>query len=201
MKPIGQWTTADIIDFCRKVDKKTWLKTGAAAAAGLLIFVFVIWPAWFTRVSVRGQISALESQIALSQALMKKKPEWLRQKEEYAKFIQNAKQRIYQRRETSLLLGAISKLATESRVGIVASQPKDFEGKLPAPFDQQYQAELYELTLEGSYHDLGSFIDRIESNPKFLRVQSFHISTHPESSEPYTTEVALSVVSSKEGAA
>ncbi len=199
MKPIRQWTKADIIDFYKKVDKKTWLRIAGLAVGAAVILFGMIWPAWISRIDVRQQIRDHQGRILIAQGQMRKKPEWLKQKEEYRKFILDSKGRIYGHGETSRLLGVISKLAGESKVGIIASQPKVFEGKLPEPFAKQYQAELYDLTVEGNYHDMGNFIAHLESYPKMLRIRSFRISPRTDSPKACVAEVTLSVVSFKEG--
>ena len=40
MKPLNQWTSAEVIEFVKRVDKKTWVMIGSGVAASLLILVF-----------------------------------------------------------------------------------------------------------------------------------------------------------------
>lgn len=191
---------AQVIDFFKKVDKKTWIQLGAAAV-GLLVLAFVVvWPAWFKRLEIRKQIKMIEGQIQSVETLSLKKAEWLKNKESYFKLIQGAKGRLHQPGETALLLGAISKLAKESGVSIVSSQPKESASKFPPPFDGLYEASLYDFTIEGGYHDLGKFASQVESNPKLLRIQVFNLKPKEGTPKIQTAGISLSAVSFKKGA-
>ena len=192
---LRQITPARILDFFKKVDKRTWIKTGLGAFLILILGLLIIWPAWFQRVEIRGKIKNLEGQINTLHTLTQKKAEWLRNKEEYSNLIRDAKAKLYEPGEGSLLLGAISKLAKESKVSIVASQPKDYPDKFPAPFDARYEGTLYDFTLEGGYHDFGNFVSRIESHPKLLRIQLFNLKAKDGAPKVHTAAISLSAIS------
>ena len=132
MKALNEITLPEIIDFLKKVDKKTWIKIGIISGVALLLGVVVLWPAWFQRFEIRGKLKAIQEQIQMFETLTKQEPHLLRRKEETLQFIYGAKERLFQAGEASLLLGQISKLANESNVGIIASKPKEFEGEFPA---------------------------------------------------------------------
>ena len=197
MKPIQQWTSADILELVKKVDKKTWVTISVVAGLGILILAFVVWPAWVTRFKIRAELSVVENQMRTVSTLEKRKPEWDRNKSVYQKFIQDAKARLYTSGEVSLLLGQISKLAKDSKVSIVASKPKDFVGEFPKPFNEQYQGNLYDFTVEGGYHDLGGFMGRIENNPKLLQIQIFELKPNDQSPKSQLVSISLSAVSFK----
>lgn len=204
MKPLNQWTAADVInllELLKKVDKKIWIRVGIGVVAFAILFGLIIWPAWFRRVQIRSQIAKVKGQIITVETLNRKKPEWLQNQSDYTKFIQSAKERLYMPGETSLLLGAIAKLADESKINIVASRPKDLVDKFPVPFDEQYEGNIYDFTVEGSYHALGEFISKIESNPKLLRVRLFLLDPKEVSPETHIADVSLSAVSFKKGKA
>lgn len=201
MKPLPQITPQEVIDFLKKVDKKTWIQGGVAVLAGLLLILFIVFPAWFERPQVRGQIKALQGQIMVTQALFLKKPSLLKNKSEDSRLITESKARLYAPGEASLLLGAISKLAIESQVSVVASMPKDSEAKFPAPFDKAYEGSGYDFTVEGGYHNLGQFIAKIEANSKLLRVETFSLKARSETPVNHLAEVTLSAVSKKAKAA
>ena len=199
MKPLNQWTPSDITDLLKRVDKKTWIKIGIGAAVFLVLFFLVISPAWFQRLQVRSQIAVVKGQIITVENLSRKKPEWLRDQADFKKFIDDVKGRIFLPGETSLLLGAIAKLADESKVNIIASRPKDFLEKLPPPFDEQYEGNLYDFTVEGGYHALGTFISKIEANPKVLRIQLCHVNPREASPDSHVASISLSAMSFKKG--
>ena len=200
MKNLREVRPQEILDFLKNVDKKTWIKGGAAAGGAVLVLALVVWPAWFQRVSLHGRIRALKAQMATSDALFRKKPELLRQKQEFMQFIEQAKRRVYEPGQTSLLLGVVSKMAQETKVSIVASEPKPYEGKLPEPYAQKLEAKVFSFTVEGGYHELGQFISRIESSQKILKVDWFELKPQKENPR-HLAAMSLTALSFKKGAA
>ena len=200
-KPLRQWSGADFLEFAKSVDKFTWIKTVIVGTIFGVLLIFVVWPAWVVRMEMRSRMKTIQSSISASENLSKKQTELTKNKEEYLKYIQDTKNRLYTHDEISFLLGAVSKLAQESHVSIVSSHPREFEGKFPAPFDDQYETKLFDFIVEGKYHDLGEMVGRLELNPKILRIQSFGIKPNETSAEKHIGEFTLSVVSFKKGKA
>lgn len=197
MKPFRQWNAQDFIEFGKKIDKKTWIKIGAGSVGTVVFIFFIVWPAWINRIGLKSKIAEIEGQIRQVETLQIRKPVLIKTKEDSIKFIKNVKESLFQAEETSLLLGAISKLADESKVSIIASSPKDFLDKFPEPFNQQYQASLYDFSIEGGYHEIGNFISRIESNPKLLRIQEFSLRPSQENEKMHLANMTISAVSFK----
>ena len=200
MKPIQQWKINDITDFLKGVDKKTWVKAGLISGTLLLVFVLILWPAWFERPQVRSQIKTVKARVQSLEVLRQRKPEWARNKTDYARYIEQIKGRLYMSDEVSLLLGEISKLADRAGVSIIASKPQNADVKFPAPFDQRYDAKLYDFTVEGGYHALGAFVSKLESYPKLLRVETFHLTPREDTPKAHLADIQLLVVSMKRGA-
>lgn len=200
MKPFYQWTGEDLVFFLKSVDKKTWIKVGIGAAIFTVIFVVFIWPAWFSRVEVKNKIKGIETQIIRLQTLRRKEKGWMQDKEDYQNFIQEVKERLHAATETSLLLGLISKLASQSDVSIIASRPHNTSPEFPKPFDAVYEAHLYDFTVEGGYHEMGEFISRIESNPKILQIQLFHMNPREKNPGVHIANLTISAASGKKSA-
>ena len=202
MKPFTQWTSADVLEFLKSVDKKTWIKIGVGSGIGILFIVFIGIPAWFVRPGIKSRLSDIQGQIQMVETLKLKKPLLLKSKTEVLNFIQTSKEKLFKPGETSLLLGAISRLADESKVSIIASSPKEATEKFPAPFDAKYEANLYDFTIEGGYHEIGTLIGRIESNPKMFRIQDFQLRPNQTKGKEATQVASMTVaaVSVKEGA-
>ncbi len=178
---ISEITPAQVLDYLKTVDKKTWIKIGIGVSIGTLLLIFVIYPAWIGRVGLKTQLEAVRGQVAQTNNLFRKKPELMSAKEQCIEFTQKSKEKLYTPSEASLLLGTISKMANDSGVSIVASKPRAADGKFPVPFDSLYESSYYDVTLEGGYHALGEFVSKIESNSKILRIQS--LSFHPKEKE------------------
>lgn len=201
VKPLSQMTTADLIEIAKKIDKPTWIKIGIASAVAIVFSVLVVWPAWFQGAKVKGEIAVIESQIVRLQTLKRNEKMWLQNKDEYSKYIKEVKARLFSPGEASLLLGRIAKLADESEVSIISSSPRDGKVEFPKPFDASFKADLYDFTVEGGYHEMAHFINRIESYPQILRVELFQLSPNEDVPGKHLAEITLSAVSKKEGAA
>lgn len=197
MKPLSQIGPQDVIDFLKTVDKKTWVKSGIAAIGAVLILIFLAGPAWIERPRVRAEIGTLEGQILLTKTLFLKKPQLVESKESYLNLMAEAKAKLYEPGESSLLLGAIAQLAVQSNVSVVASMPKDVPVKFPSPYDASYEGSWYGFAVEGRYHDLGTLVGKIESNAKQLRVEKFTLKSRPETPGVHLAEMNLSAVSKK----
>ena len=197
MKSIKPLTKADVIDFFKKIDKKTWIKIGAGTAAGIALLFFIVWPAWVGRIGVRMQVKDLETQITTTQNLLHRQPQLIKDKIKYLATSHEVKGRLFETGGGALLLGVISKMAQESNVSIVSSSPKPFDGKFPPPFDGLYEASAYDFTVEGGYHDLAIFISKIENYEKILRIQSYHVNPQDKNPEKHLAAISLTAVSVK----
>lgn len=197
MKPINQMTGADLLELLKKVPPKVWIMVGAGSAVAMVFIFLIVIPAWVTRPKIKKEIESIQMQMATTQNLLLKQPELIKNKTNFLKLSEEVKQRLYKPGESSLLLGVISKLAQESNVSVVASNPKPFEGKFPAPFDAQYEANAYTFTIEGGYHDLALFISKIENNDKVLRIQTYTLLPQEKSPGKHLAELGLTAVSTK----
>ncbi|MBI3317159.1 MAG: hypothetical protein HYZ85_04055 [Candidatus Omnitrophica bacterium] len=197
MKPLQQWTSNDIIDLIKKVDKQTWIKIAVITAVSAAFLFFIFWPAWVTRLEIRGKIKSTKEQMKTLGNLSEKRATWLRNKEDYDSLIKGAKERLFSPEEASLLLGHVSKLAKESNVGIISAVPKVYETAFPKPFDEQYSVNLYDFTVEGGYHEVGAFISNLESNAKLLQIQRVKILPNDDLPKKHTAHVSLTAVSAK----
>jgi hypothetical protein len=199
VKPLNQMTTADVLEFIKGIDRKTWIKIAVGAVISLALLAVVVWPAWVTRVEVRQQAKDVKSQVTLTQSLLLRQPQLLQDKEKFLKFGVEVKGRMFEPGESSLLLGVVSKMAQDSKVSIVSSTPKPFSEKFPPPFDAQYEASAYDFTVEGGYHEIGEFVSRIENNAKVLRIQSFYITTQEKTADKHLASFTLTAVAAKKG--
>ena len=189
---------ADIVKYVKGIRKDVWIKIGIATAAVLILIVVFIWPAWITRLVIRGKMGDLQKQVKTTQGLLQKKPLLLKDKANIVKFNSEVKNRLYEEGETSLLLGSVSKLALESGVSVVSSTPKSFNGTFPPPFDSLYMAGVYDFTIEGGFHELADFVSKIENYGKVLRIQSFYLRDSDESpADKRLADISLIAVAKK----
>jgi len=201
MKPIKQWTFASIVEFAKGVDKRMWMAIGVGAVAFLLIFVFLVIPAWIERPMFRQQVQSMEAQIRQVKSLDQKRLLWEENQKVFGDLIKETQSRVFTVEERGLLLGQISKMAQESRVDVLASKPTADKVVFPAPYHLKYQPSGYEFTVQGGYHDLGSFVSRLENSGKLLRVQSIQITPSDKSPERHIAQLKLWAILSAPSAA
>lgn len=175
MKPLSKWSFADIIEFAKHVDKKTWMTVASAAIGSLLVLIFLVIPAWVERPWLRRDIQSMESQIRQVNALSQKRPVWEENQEVFGALIEKAKSGVFTAENLGSLLGQVSKMANESRVEVLTSKPLAEKTVFVAPYNTKYQPSGYEFTLQGGYHDLGKLVSRIETYEKLLRIRSIQI--------------------------
>ncbi len=175
MKPLKQWTFADVIAFAKSVDKKTWVTLLFAGVGFLGVVIFLVIPAWIERPLLRRDIQSMEAQIRQVKALSQKRQGWEEKQKIFGALIEDAEKRVFTEESMGLLLGQISKMASESRVDMLASKPLTEKAVFPAPYNLKYQPSGYEFTVQGEYHDLGLLASRIEGHGKLLRIQSLSI--------------------------
>jgi Tfp pilus assembly protein PilO len=174
MKPLNL-PFAEVIAFLKSVDKKVWVTVSACAVGFLLLLVFLVIPAWIERPLLRRDIQSMETQIRLVNDLNKKRQGWEEDRKVFGSLIENAQARVFTAEDMGMLLGYVSKMASESHVDVLASKPMTEKTVFAAPYHLKYQPRGYEFTVQGGYHDLGNFASRIEGCGKLLRIQSLEI--------------------------
>ena len=182
MKPLNL-LFADGIAFLKNVDKKVWVVGFLCTIGFLLVVVFLVIPAWIERPMLRRDIQSMETQIRQVNDLNKKRPEWEENQKVFGSLIENTRARVFTDEEMDMLLGSTSKMASESRVEVLASKPLTEKIAFAAPYHLIFQPRGYEFTVQGGYHDLGNFMSRIESHTKLLRIQSLEIVPDKKMSE------------------
>jgi hypothetical protein len=191
MKMPHQWTSGEIIEFAKRVDKKTWGMIAISSAAFLLALVFVIFPAWIERPLLRRDIESMQAQIRQVNALSHKRAAWEQDEKTLGALIQKTQERVFTADALGLLLGQISKMASESRVDVLASKPFNDKILFLAPYNAKYQPSGYEFTMQGGYHDLGTLVSLIESYEKLMRIQSIQIVSSEKSPERHICGLKL----------
>jgi type IV pilus assembly protein PilO len=84
------------------------------------------------------------------------------------------------RKETADILRQVQQLAYDSRLELIRYAPqseikRDFYSELPIPIE-----------ITGSYHNLGSFFDRLSRFPRLFTVERFQIRALPQQSDAST---------------
>jgi len=191
MKPLSQWSSADIIGIVKGVDKKTWVTILVGGVVSLVLLVFLVIPAWIERPLLRQKMKTMEAQIRQVNALSQKRRVWEENQKIFGSLISETQSRVFTPAEMGLLLGHISKMASESHVDVMASKPLEEKNAFAAPYHLKYQPSGYEFTVQGGYHDLGALASRIEGDEKLLRIRSIEISPLDKDSSRQVAQLKL----------
>ncbi len=191
MKMPNQWTTGEVIEFAKRVDKKTWVAVAIGSVVFFLVIVFLVFPAWIERPLLRRDVESMQAQIRQVNALSQKRAGWEKDEKILGALIEKTRVRVFTQDELGLLLGQVSKKASESRVDVLASKPMTEQTVFPAPYGAKYQPSGYEFTVQGGYHDIAYLASRIEGNEKLLRIQSLRIVASEKSPERHITGLKI----------
>ena len=191
MKPLNQYTSAEVIELLRNVDKKTWIMIGSSLTVSLLILFFFVIPAWIERPLLRRDIQSMEGQILQVNALTQKRSLWENDQKTFGELIERTKRRLLTAEDMGMLLGQISKLGSESRVEVLESKPLTEKIFFQAPYNSSYQPSGYEFTFQGGYHDLANLVSKIESHETLLRVRGLQITPSDKSPDRHIAELKL----------
>lgn len=175
MKSLKSLPLASVFSFLRSLDRKTWLILLCGVVLLVLILFFLIIPAWIERPALRRDIQSMGGQIRQVTELNKKRGQWEEDQKAFSALLERTRARVFTNEDMGLLLGLVSKMASESRVDVLASKPTTEKAVFAAPYHLKYQPSGYEFSAQGGYHDLGVFVSRIEGHEKLLRVRSLEI--------------------------
>lgn len=174
----------------KSIDRGTWMRFLVGFFFFSVLAIFFIYPAWISRLTIRHRITEMEIQVNTAKLLVSQEKQIQENREALLKRNDAIRNQLYNPGESSQLLGAISRLAQDSKAVIVASDPRPVE-PFPAPWDQKYAPVAYGLSLEGNYHSLASFIAKVENSSQILRVQTYSIKPQEKNSDKHSAELIL----------
>jgi type IV pilus assembly protein PilO len=154
--------------------------------AGLAVFGF--WKFYVTEMQVdidtrQGRLTTLQADIARGLATARRLPEFQAQVTELEHRLEGLKAVLPEEKDVAEILRRVQGLATQSNLTIQRFTPQP-------PKQQALYAELpHKLQVEGTYHDLGRFFDRLSKFHRIINVSEISIKAKPEP-KPGATIVA-----------
>ncbi len=188
---------SEILIQAKEWDRQTWIYIGAGLLTVILFLNFLFFPAWIKRPALKKQSIEGEAQMVKLKALNAKKPQLETQKKEIEALVDGFQKKLFTREEAAFVLGKISKVALDADVELISSKPFDGVDVFPAPYAQKYEKFVYQISVEGSYHRIASFIGFLEANAQYFQIQSLGImpQTVPEKRGKHIAEIKLMAVS------
>ena len=187
----------EIITFLKDVDRKTWIYIAAGFVAVILFMNFLFWPAWMKRPELKKQSVEAENQMIRLKALNTKKPQLEAQKKEIQALLDGFQKKLFSAEEAAFVLGKISKIAQDAEVELISSKPFEGVEVFPVPYSEKYKKYVYEISVEGDYHKIASFVSYLESNSQYFQIQSLGVipQTGPEKVGKHIADLKLMAVS------
>lgn len=117
----------------------------------------------------RAQLASIRADINRGLATARRLPEFRREVEALEAQLERLRAVLPEERDVAELLRRVQAMATQSNLTIRGFSPQ-------AVTRQQLHAEWpIGLQLEGTYHDLGAFLERISKFPRIINVSNLHI--------------------------
>ena len=146
----------------------------AGAALGIVVAAYALWP---NLGDMRTEIAGLEevftdkqAEIRKGQAAEQRLPELEREILAKKQQLEDLEQILPNDRETGDLLRYVKNLGDQSNLNLKSFAPG---GLRPAEFYQEFPIEMQ---VEGRYHDLGIFLDRVSKYSRIINVDNLRIS-------------------------
>jgi type IV pilus assembly protein PilO len=156
--------------------------TLSAAAAGVFWY-FYARPAQASIDTRQGELTKLRGDINRGLATARRLPEFRRELAELEAQLERLRPVLPEERDVADLLRRVQAMATQSNLSIQGFQPR-------AVTTRDTHAEWpIGLQLEGTYHDLGSFLERVSKFPRIINVSGINIRA-AEGAGPATITVA-----------
>ena len=136
--------------------------------AGLYLYVFFL--PWQDSMSVaKGELSKLTKELNESRAITRDLQKFKEQVDKLGGELKDALTQLPNEKEIPEILKTISSLGKESNLEFTLFRPKP---EVP----QQFYAQVpIELTVLGSYHNIGIFFDKVSKLPRIINVVDFNM--------------------------
>jgi Tfp pilus assembly protein PilO len=134
--------------------------------------------------SVRARLTQVENDVAKVQAVANKLPVVQREVRALEVALRETTAVIPDEKDPQDVLRSLHELASESALDIASFAPK------PVVAKPQYAEWPIQLGLEGTYHDLGRFFDRIATMSRLISVSDLDIKTRTKSTGKGTVVVS-----------
>lgn len=150
------------------------------AAAG----VFWNWYAQPAQASIderRAQLATIRTEIQRGRATAARLPQFRREVAELEAQLERLRAVLPEEQDVADLLRRVQGMATQSNLTIRGFTPRVVAKK------QMHMEWPIGLELEGSYHDLGDFLERISKFPRIINVGEIHVKSRQAATGPTVT--------------
>ncbi len=144
-------------------------------------FYLLIRPALGELMELVPKVSSLRRELAAAKNLINSRPVVENHKNELDQKIKEFERIFPREREIPKLLEKLSKVAGESGVKIIGIKPIGSSGYDQKEVEDIYQAIPIEIIASSGYHELGKFLQKLETGYRFFMIKDLEISTSKSS--------------------
>jgi type IV pilus assembly protein PilO len=154
-----------------------------SVAAVAAFFYFYVTPAQNDMAVRQRQLDGLRTEITKGQAVARRLPEFRSQVADLEARLERLKAVLPEEKDAAEILRRIQTLAVQSSLEVKRFKPT-------APVTKQLHAEVpYTVEIEGGYHNLGLFFDRVSKFPRLINISDISIKGK-DKQEPNSTITA-----------
>ena len=152
--------------------------------AGLYLYAFYI-PQQDELKVAKGELGKLRKELIISKDIARDLQKFKEQIDKLNEELKNALTQLPNEKEIPEILKNISSLGKESNLEFTLFRPKPEE-------PQQFYAKVpIELTVLGSYHNMGIFFDKVSKLPRIINVVNFSMTRAKEGKDKGESEILL----------
>ena len=152
--------------------------------AGLYLYAFYI-PQQDELKAAKGELNKLRKELIISKDIARDLQKFKEQIDKLNEELKNALTQLPNEKEIPEILKNISSLGKESNLEFTLFRPKPEE-------PQQFYAKVpIELTVLGSYHNMGIFFDKVSKLPRIINVVNFNMTRVKEAKDKGESEILL----------
>lgn len=151
--------------------RQQWIVAGVLCAALILIYYFQFWSASAAQIErLHAQSLEMRNEVNEMRAIAAGLPELQEEVAELEGRLEVLQNILPEQYETAELLRGVGTIAAQSNLAL-----RDLEFKDPVPYEFYAESPI-ELELEGTFHDLARFFDRIGKFARIINVDDVDIS-------------------------
>ena len=132
----------------------------------------------------QAQLRTIRADITRGRATARRLPEFRRQVEDLQAQLDRLRPVLPEEKDVADLLRRIQGMATQSNLQIRGFAPQ------PVATRQMYAEWPIGLELDGTYHNLGSFLERVSKFPRIINVSGIHIKVKDDDGPAQTVEAS-----------
>ena len=156
---------------------------GISVAAMGAFYYFVEMPAQATMQTQQTELDGIRSRINKGLTTARQLPEFRKEVTELEAKLESLKPILPEEKDAADLLRNVNTLAVQSNLTIRGFKPQ------PITTQQMHAEWPIALDLEGSYHNLGRFLDSVSKFPRIINVGNLAIRSKGTAASPTTIEV------------